>query len=84
MSIILTFAVVSTNGNHIYLEASPDLLTGTDTACELYWSELDSWLDNWNYVHITNQPWIPGPRAVALDPTAPDDPEPQVQTLAKH
>jgi len=72
-AILLFFTIVSTNGNHIYLEASPDMLTGTDSACELYWDELWNYAEVFAYVHIVNDEWIPSPKLINYDNSAPDD-----------
>lgn len=71
--ILLFFTVVSTNGNHIYLEPSPDMVTGTDSACEAYWEELWDWLEAYPYAHIVYDGWVPSPRVINYDNSIPDD-----------
>jgi hypothetical protein len=67
MTLCLVFVIVSTRGEHIYLKASQDMLTGTDMACQLYWEEVWDYLENFQYVHIVNKNWIPSPRIITYN-----------------
>jgi len=62
--LMLSFTIISTNGDHIFLKASPDMITGTDTACQLYWEEIWDYLEGFDYVHIVNTEWIPSPKII--------------------
>ena len=64
--LILSFTIISTNGNHVFLKASPDMITGTDIACQSYWEELWDYLEGFSYVHIVNSEWIPSPPVVSI------------------
>ena len=63
--LLLSFMVVGESKDklHVYLHASSDLTTGTDSACEEYWRVLSSYR-NYKYIHIVNKGWIPSPRLI--------------------
>jgi hypothetical protein len=61
---IISFTVVRISGSDIWLYADRDLTTGTDAACEAYWETINSFLQSFSTIHITNKGWIPSPKVI--------------------
>lgn len=67
LSLVLSFTIITTQGSHIFVTASPDMTTGTDTACQLYWEEVWDLLEIYDYVHVLNNNWIPSPHVITAN-----------------
>lgn len=56
---VVTFKIIAVEDSKIVLHAPQEMTTGTDSACELYWSELSGYLSSFKTVIISNKGWVP-------------------------
>lgn len=57
--ILILFIVIKMQGDTVFLYAPKEYTTGTDSACELFWSELEVFKQQFKTIYITNKTWIP-------------------------
>jgi hypothetical protein len=61
---LVLFVLIKISGDTVYLFATPEYTTGTDTACEAFWNDLEIYKNTYKKIVITNKTWIPGPNVI--------------------
>lgn len=64
--IFCLFVIVGIHGDTIYLHATPDYTSGTDSACQKFEQDLIPYTKLYNKIVFVNKGWIPSQKVIQV------------------